>query len=54
MTAGYIDGVNNVYWVISNSRRPFGFEFRSLRGNEEEYIREIMSINEMSDDELFK
>lgn len=54
MTSGYIDGVNNWYWAISKSRRPFGFEFRSFRGNGEDYIKEIMSINEMSDDELFK
>ena len=54
MTAGYIDGVKNLYWVISKSRRPFGFEFMSFRGNDEVYIKEIMSINEMSDDELFK
>ncbi|WWD11040.1 hypothetical protein CPL00134L_CDS0045 [Escherichia phage Phagiculus] len=40
--------------MISKSRRPFGFEFRSFRGNDEDYIKEIMSINEMSDDELFK
>lgn len=53
LTAGYLDGVNGVYWSKGSSKRPFQFEFMSLEGRSSNYVNEIMNIEKMSDDELF-
>lgn len=53
LTAGYLDGVNGLYWSKGSSRRPFQFEFMSLEGKSSDYMNEMMSIASMSDDELF-
>lgn len=54
MSAKYIDGVRGKYWSRGAIRRPFNFELYSLEGDKNAYVKEIMEIGEMSDDELFK
>lgn len=51
-TAGYLD-IKYRYAIARPSRRPFCFELYSLEGMKNEYIREMMNIGDMSDDELF-
>lgn len=53
LTAGYLDGVNGVYWSKGPSKRPFQFELMSLDGKSSDYINEMMNITTMSDEELF-
>lgn len=53
LTAGYLDGVNGVYWCKGSIKRPFQFEFMSLEGRSSDYVSEMMNIANMSDDELF-
>lgn len=53
LTAGYLDGVNGVYWCNGSIKRPFQFEFMSLEGRSSDYVSEMMNIANMSDDELF-
>lgn len=52
MSAKYLDGVSGKFW--HNGNRPFNFELYSLEGNKNQYVKEIMNIGNMSDDELFK
>lgn len=54
MTEGYIDGVNGNYWSKGSAKRPFGFSFRCLGGEDDKYTSEMMTIKEMTDEELFK
>ena len=54
MSCGYIDGFSLVYWCKNKIRRPFNFELHSLSGDSNQYVKDIMSIGEMSDDELFQ
>ena len=51
-TAGYLD-IKDRYATSRPSRRPFCFELYSLEGMKSEYIRDMMNIGEMSDDEIF-
>lgn len=53
LTAGYLDGVNGVYWSKGSSKRPFQFEFMSFKGKSSAYVNEMMNIATMSDEELF-
>ncbi|UXQ90344.1 hypothetical protein [Escherichia phage TR2] len=53
LTAGYLDGVNGVYWSKGSGKRPFQFEFMSLEGKSSAYVNEMMNIATMSDEELF-
>lgn len=53
MTLKYIDGVSGKYWSLGSIRRPFNFELYSLEGEKNDYVKEIMSIGSMSDEELF-
>ncbi|ATE86138.1 hypothetical protein Sd1_gp72 [Shigella phage Sd1] len=53
MTAGYIDGVNGNYWSKGSTKRPFGFSFRCLNGEIDKYTNDMMTIKEMTDDQLF-
>lgn len=53
LTAGYLDGVNGLYWSKGSSKRPFQFEFMSLEGKSSDYINEMMNVATMSDEELF-
>lgn len=53
LTAGYLDGVNGVYWSKGSSKRPFQFEFMSFKGKSSAYVNEMMKIANMSDEELF-
>lgn len=54
MSAKYIDGVKGKYWSRGAMRRPFNFELYSLEGDKNEYVKEMMCIGEMSDNELFE
>lgn len=53
MTEGYIDGVNGIYWSKGSTKRPFGFSFRCIGGESDNYTNEMMTIKEMTDDQLF-
>ncbi|AHY83204.1 YdbL [Escherichia phage e4/1c] len=53
MTEGYIDGVNGSYWSKGSTKRPFEFSFRCLEGESDKYTNEMMTIKEMTDDQLF-
>lgn len=54
LTAGYLDGVGGKFWCKAGSaKRPFSFELYSLEGERNEWVRDMIRIGEMSDDELF-
>ena len=54
MTAGYLDGVGGKFWCKKGSaNRPFSFELYSLEGMQNEWVRDVLRIGEMSDEELF-
>lgn len=53
MSAGYIDGVNNWFWSKGAQMRPFQFDFKCYGGDGDRYTKEMMSIEKLSDDELF-
>ncbi|AEI91206.1 gp6 [Escherichia phage phiEB49] len=53
MTEGYIDVVNGNYCSKGSTKRPFGFSFRCLNGESDKYTKEMMTIGEMTDDQLF-
>lgn len=54
MTAGYLDGVGGKFWCKKGSvNRPFSFELYSLEGMQNEWVRDVLSIGEISDEELF-
>lgn len=50
---GYLDGENLSYWSTGSKNRPFRFEFKCLKGMDDEYTFQMANIGEMSDDELF-
>lgn len=52
-TFGYLDMKNGLAFVTARIKRPFGFDFRSLNGNESGYVRMIMNLGAMSDEEFF-
>lgn len=54
VSAGYLDGVRRVFWCKNKMARPFGFELYSMEGEKNQYVRDIMNIGTMSDEELFK
>lgn len=53
MGFGYLDGINLEYWCKNKIKLPFNFELRSLEGDKNVYIYEMMNIEKMSDEELF-
>lgn len=53
LSAGYIDGKCGKFVSKGSLRRPFGFNFEALNGYESRYIKEMMNIGTMTDDELF-
>ena len=53
LTAGYIDGKCGEFFSRGSLRRPFEFNFEALSGYESRYIKEMMNIGKMTDDELF-
>ncbi|MCF0178672.1 MAG: hypothetical protein HUJ97_00300 [Bacteroidales bacterium] len=53
MTEGYIDGSGGWYNSKGSRKRPFGFSFRCFGGDKDSYTNEMMTIGEMTDDQLF-
>lgn len=53
-TLGYLDLKNGVATCRGSYKRPYGFEFRSLEGEKNKYIKTMLHIGEMSDDELWR
>lgn len=53
LTAGYIDGKCGEFVSKGSLKRPFDFNFDALRGYDSKYIKEMMNIGAMTDDELF-
>lgn len=52
-TFGYLDLKNGVATCYGSSKRPFNFELRSLEGESNKYIYDMLHLDELSDDELF-
>lgn len=52
-TLGYLGIDKGVVTCYGSNKRPFGFELYSLEGERNQYIREMLHIGEMSDEELF-
>lgn len=53
LSAGYIDGKCGDFVSSGRLKRPFEFDFEALKGYESKYIKEMMNIGAMTDDELF-
>ena len=53
LSAGYIDGKCGESVSRGSLNRPFEFNFEALSGYESRYIKEMMNIGNMTDDELF-
>lgn len=53
LTAGYIDGKYGEFVSKGSLKRPFDFNFEALGGYQSKYIKEMMNIGTMTDDELF-
>lgn len=53
LSAGYIDGKCGKFVSKGSLNRPFDFNFEALSGYESKYIKEMMNIGLMTDDELF-
>ena len=53
LSAGYIDGKCGEFVSNGGLKRPFDFNFEALNGYQSKYIKEMMNIGTMTDDELF-
>ena len=53
LTAGYIDGKCGEFVSKGSLKRPFDFNLEALGGYQSKYIKEMMNIGTMTDDELF-
>lgn len=53
LSAGYIDGKCGEFVSKGSLKRPFYFNFEAFNGYESGYIKEMMNIGNMTDDELF-
>ena len=53
LTAGYIDGKCGEFVSKGSLKRPFDFNFEAPGGYQSKYIKEMMNIGTMTDDELF-
>lgn len=53
LSMGYIDGKCGEFVSKGSLKRPFEFDFEALNGYESRYIKEMMNIGRMTDDELF-
>ena len=53
LTIGYIDGKCGEFVSKGSLKRPFEFNFEALTGYDSKYIKDIMNIGKMTDDELF-
>ncbi|QGH76900.1 hypothetical protein [Escherichia phage BEK6] len=53
LSAGYIDGKCGKFVSKGSLRRPFNFSFEALNGYESKYIKDMMNICNMTDDDLF-
>ncbi|QVW27767.1 hypothetical protein [Hafnia phage Pocis76] len=51
---GYLNLENGKATCYGSHKRPFGFDFKSFTGESDQYVKMIVHIGEMSDDELFK
>lgn len=54
LTAGYIDGKRGEFVSKGSLKRPFDFKFEVFNGYESKYIKEMMNVGRMTDDELFR
>ncbi len=53
LSMGYIDGKCGEFASNGSLKRPFEFNFEALNGYQSKYIKEMMNIGTMTDDELF-
>lgn len=52
-TLGYLSIDKGVMRAKGSQKRPYGFELRSLEGESNRYIYEMMNIEKLTDEELF-
>ena len=52
-TNGYLDGKNGAVWCAGPDNREIGFDFRSFEGMDNRYMREMMHLDQLSDEQLF-
>lgn len=50
---GYLDMMKGVAWVRSTLKRPFGFELESLDAVNSNYIRRMVNVGKMNDEQIF-
>lgn len=53
LSLGYIDGKCGEFVSKGSLKRPFQFDFEALNGYQSGYIKDIMNMGSMTDDELF-
>ena len=53
LSMGYIDGNCGEFVSKGSLKRPFEFNFEALSGYESKYIKEMMNIGTMTDEDLF-
>lgn len=53
-TEGYLDLSGGVAWVKNKARRPFRFDLHSIDAKNSKYLRFMVNIEKMSDEELFR
>ena len=50
---GYLDMSAGKAWVRNKDARPMGFQIHTLEARTSDYIRLMMNVGKMSDEELF-
>lgn len=53
LSMGYIDGKCGEFVSKGSLKRPFEFNFEAINGHGSKYIKDMMNIGKMTDDELF-
>lgn len=52
-TLGYMDMQGQTAWVRDRSKRPFNFDLESYNARQSNYIRRMVNVGKMDDDQLF-
>lgn len=54
MALGYLDGVRGEFWTKGSRSRPFQFDFNCFKGDKDRYTWEMMNVEKLSDEDIFK
>jgi hypothetical protein len=52
-TEGYLDMNRGLVWVKDKARRPFMFDLHSIDAKKSNYIRLMLNVGKMDDEEIF-